>query len=73
MGNAISVELSTLFQVIGLFLAVVGVYIKLQSDIVRLTSEIESIKERFSRKDKYDDDLRKKVDEIYNLLISKRD
>lgn len=73
MGNAISVELSTLFQFIGVFLSVVGVYIKLQGEIIQLKAELDATKERLNRKDKYDDDLRKKVDEIYNLLISKRD
>ncbi len=73
MGNVISLEVSTLFQIVGLLIALIGVYIKLQSEIVKLQSENEATKERLNRKDKYDDDLRKKVDEIYNLLISKRD
>lgn len=72
MDNALKIELSTLFQLVSLSLVFIAGYINLRIQIVKLQAENEATKERLTRKDKYDDDLRKKVDEIYNLLLNKK-
>ncbi len=48
--------------------SVIGLYIAQNNRIIKAEAKLSELESRLNRKDKYDDDLKKKVDDIQHIV-----
>lgn len=64
-------DITTISPIVNLIFSAsscIGFYVAQNNKLIKAEAKINELESRFNRKDKYDDELKKKVDDIQHLL-----